>query len=284
MHTVELEAKAKINLTLDVLYKRPDGYHQVEMIMQEISLKDRLTISLLPQKDIRIASNSDAIPNGEENLAFKAAKLIIDEFDLDAGVEIKIFKEIPVAAGLAGGSADAAAVLKGMNELFDLGLSTQELMRLGERLGADVPFCVMGGTALARGKGEELTPLPPVPKANLVLIKPPYTVSTREVYSRLKVDYIRKRPDTRAVIDSIKKGDLEGISRGLCNVLEEVTFEKHPELEGYKEMLKGQGAFGSLMSGSGPAVYGIFEARKDAERAIESMSLPGCRVLISCMG
>ncbi|KXG77837.1 4-diphosphocytidyl-2-C-methyl-D-erythritol kinase [Fervidicola ferrireducens] len=284
MHTVELEAKAKINLTLDVLYKRPDGYHQVEMIMQEISLKDHLVVSLLPGKDIRIVSNSKAIPDGEANLAFKAAKLLMDEFDLDAGVEIKIFKEIPVAAGLAGGSADAAAVLKGMNELFDLGLTTEDLMRFGEKLGADVPFCVMGGTALACGKGEELTRLPAVPPASLVLIKPPYSVSTREVYNRLKINSIRKRPDTQAVIESIKKGDLEGISRGLCNVLEEVTFAKHPELEKFKEMLKARGAFGSLMSGSGPAVYGIFEAKKDAEKAADSLSLPGCRILISCMG
>jgi 4-diphosphocytidyl-2-C-methyl-D-erythritol kinase len=284
LHTVELEAKAKINLTLDVLYKRPDGYHQVEMVMQEISLKDHLVVSLLPGKDIRIVSNSKAIPGGEANLAFKAAKLLMDEFDLDAGVEIKIFKEIPVAAGLAGGSADAAAVLKGMNELFDLGLSTEELMRFGEKLGADVPFCVMGGTALACGKGEELTRLPPVPPASLVLIKPPYSVSTREVYNRLKINSIRKRPDTRAVIESIKKGDLEGISRGLCNVLEEVTFAKHPELEKFKEMLKARGAFGSVMSGSGPAVYGIFETKKDAQKAADSLSLPGCRILISCMG
>ncbi|MDN5331026.1 MAG: 4-diphosphocytidyl-2-C-methyl-D-erythritol kinase [Tepidanaerobacteraceae bacterium] len=284
MHKVELEAKAKVNLTLDVLYKRPDGYHQVEMIMQAISLKDHLVISLLPGREIKIVSNSPAIPGGEENLAFKAAKLMVDEFDLDAGVEIKIFKEIPVAAGLAGGSADAAAVLKGLNELFGLGLTTKDLMRFGEKLGADVPFCVMGGTALARGKGEELTPLPAVPPASLVLIKPPFSVSSREVYNRLNINSIRKRPVTRAVIESIEKGDLEGISRGLCNVLEEVTFAKHPELPGIKEMLKARGALGSLMSGSGPAVYGIFETRHDAEKAAASLSLPGCEIFISCMG
>ncbi|SHM20146.1 4-diphosphocytidyl-2-C-methyl-D-erythritol kinase [Caldanaerovirga acetigignens] len=283
MYAVELEAKAKINLTLDVLYKRPDGYHQVEMIMQEISLRDYLVISLLPKKDIRIVADSKAIPDGEANLAFKAAKLLIEEFNLDAGVEIKIFKEIPVAAGLAGGSADAAAVLKGMNEIFELGLSTEELMLFGEKLGADVPFCVMGGTALACGKGEELSRLPAVPPASLVLIKPPYSVSTREVYNRLKINSIKKRPETQTVIESIKKGDLEGIAKGLCNVLEEVTFAQHPELRKFKEMLKERGAFGSLMSGSGPTVYGIFETKKDAERAATSLSLPGCTILISCM-
>ncbi|MCG0275051.1 MAG: 4-(cytidine 5'-diphospho)-2-C-methyl-D-erythritol kinase [Thermosediminibacteraceae bacterium] len=284
MHTIEREAKAKINLTLDVLYKRPDGYHEVEMIMQSISLKDHISISLLPKKDIKIVNSCRALPDGEDNIAFKAAKLMLDEFDLDAGVEIKIHKEIPIAAGLAGGSADAAAVLEGLNELFRLGLSKEDLMVLGERLGADVPFCVMGGTALARGKGEKLTPLPPVPSASLVLVKPPFSVSTKEVYNRLNINSIKKRPKTEAVIRSIEKGDVEGISQGLCNVLEEVTFAKYPELKNIKKLLLKQGALGSLMSGSGPTVYGIFETKKDAEKAAACLPLSGCRIFISYMG
>ncbi|TYP51656.1 4-(cytidine 5'-diphospho)-2-C-methyl-D-erythritol kinase [Thermosediminibacter litoriperuensis] len=280
MDKVELEARAKINLTLDVLYKRPDGYHEVEMIMQTISLKDRIVITLLPGRDIRIVNSCRELPDGEDNLAFKAAKLMMDEFGLDAGVEIKLFKEIPIAAGLAGGSADAAAVLEGLNELFGLRLSKEALMRLGERIGADVPFCSMGGTALARGKGEQLTPLPPVPPMSLLLVKPPFAVSTKEVYSRLNIKSIKKRPDTEAVIKSIEKGDVDGISQGLCNVLEEVTFAQHPELEIIKAWLVERGALGSLMSGSGPTVYGIFENRRDAERAAVSVP-PGCRIFIT---
>ncbi|ADL06840.1 4-(cytidine 5'-diphospho)-2-C-methyl-D-erythritol kinase [Thermosediminibacter oceani] len=281
MDKVELEARAKINLTLDVLYRRSDGYHEVEMIMQTISLKDRIVITLIPEKGIRIVNSCRELPDGEDNLAFKAAKLMMDEYGLDAGVEIKLFKEIPIAAGLAGGSADAAAVLEGLNELFGLGLPKEALMRLGEMIGADVPFCTMGGTALARGKGEKLTPLPPVPPMNLLLVKPPFAVSTREVYNRLKIDSITKRPDTEAVIRSIEKGDVDGISRGLCNVLEEVTFAQHPELGIIKAWLVERGAMGSLMSGSGPTVYGIFENRRDAERAAASMPLSGCRIFIS---
>lgn len=272
MHRFEIDVKAKINLTLDVLYKRQDGYHEVEMIMQTISLSDRVSMRLLPEKEIRILCEAPGVPLNEENTAYKAAKLMMDKFNLDAGLEIEIKKNIPVAAGLAGGSADAAAVLMGINEIFDLKKELGQLMELGKIIGADVPFSIMGGTAVARGIGEKLEPLPGLKDIVILLVKPPYFVSTKEVYSRLNVGNIIKRPDTIGIIDKIKRADVRGIAEGLCNVLEEVTFKMHPELERIKEAMKERGALGSLMSGSGPTIYGIFESLKDAQKAAEKFN------------
>ncbi|MGB9841000.1 4-(cytidine 5'-diphospho)-2-C-methyl-D-erythritol kinase [Thermovenabulum sp.] len=272
MHIFEIDVKAKINLTLDVLYKRQDGYHEVEMIMQTISLSDRVSMRLLPKKEIRILCEAPGVPLNEENTAYKAAKLMMDKFNLDAGLEIEIKKNIPVAAGLAGGSADAAAVLMGINEIFDLKKDLGQLIKLGKIIGADVPFSIMGGTAVARGIGEKLEPLPGLKDIVVLLVKPPYFVSTKEVYSRLNVGNIIKRPDTIGIIDKIKRADVRGIAEGLCNVLEEVTFKMHPELFGIKEAMKERGALGSLMSGSGPTIYGIFESLKDAQKAAEKFN------------
>ncbi|KYO67283.1 4-(cytidine 5'-diphospho)-2-C-methyl-D-erythritol kinase [Thermovenabulum gondwanense] len=281
MHRFEMDVKAKINLTLDVLYKRQDGYHEVEMIMQTISLSDRVSIRLLPEKEIRILCEAPGVPLNEENTAYKAAKLMMDKFNLDAGLEIDIKKYIPVAAGLAGGSADAAAVLMGINEIFDLKKDLGQLMELGKIIGADVPFSIMGGTAVARGIGEKLEPLPGLKDIVVLLVKPPYFVSTKEVYSRLNVGNIKKRPDTMGTIDKIKRADVRGIAEGLCNVLEEVTFKMHPELERIKEAMKERGALGSLMSGSGPTVYGIFESLKDAQKAAEKFNGNNNTVIIT---
>lgn len=279
MFKLDIDARAKINLTLDVLYRRPDGYHEVEMIMQSIALKDHLTLELLSTSTVEVCCDIPGLPCDESNLAYKAAKLMIKEFNLDAGVKITLDKNIPLAAGLAGGSADAAAVMTGMNELFDLKKTAEELMMLGKTIGADIPFCIHGGTAVARGIGEKLTPLKPVTKVGLLLVKPPGGVSTKQVYSRLDVKNIKTRPDTPAMIRNIIKKDVETMAKGLCNVLEEVTFELYPKLPLIKDELKRNGAMGSLMSGSGPTVYGIFETREDAKRAAEKM-LKGDRTII----
>lgn len=279
MFKLDVDARAKINLTLDVLYRRPDGYHEVEMIMQSIALKDHLTLELLPGRAIEVSCSTPELLCDESNLAYKAAKLMIEEFSLDAGVKITLNKNIPLAAGLAGGSADAAAVMIGMNELFGLKKSEEDLMMLGKTIGADIPFCIHGGTAVARGIGEKLTPLKPVPKIALLLVKPHYSVSTKQVYSRLNVKDIKSRPDTAAMIRTILNEDVAAMAKGLCNVLEEVTFGLYPELSFIKEELRKNGALGSLMSGSGPTVYGIFETRSAAQRAAAKM-IHGNRTVI----
>lgn len=283
MEKLTLEACAKINLTLDVLFKRPDGYHEIEMIMQTISLKDELSLKLTPRPVIRISSDCPALPQDEANLAYKAAKLMMDEFQLDAGVEIYIDKKIPIAAGLAGGSTDAAAVIVGINEMFQLNLPQAELMALGKKIGADVPFCIVGGTALARGIGEKIIPLKPLSNFGLVLVNPPYFVSTKEVYSRLNVKTIQKRPDTCAMIEHIEQQDIGKIASGLCNVLEEVTLKLYPELDMIKKCLISQGALGSLMSGSGPTVFGLFESVQDAQKAADRINLGGHNIHVCKM-
>lgn len=281
MFKLDVDARAKINLTLDVLYRRPDGYHEVEMIMQSIALKDHLTLELLPGRAIEVCCSTPELLGDESNLAYKAAKLMIEEFSLDAGVKITLNKNIPLAAGLAGGSADAAAVMIGMNELFGLKKSEEDLMMLGKTIGADIPFCIHGGTAVARGIGEKLTPLKPVPKIALLLVKPHYSVSTKQVYSRLNVKDIKSRPDTAAMIRTILNEDVAAMAKGLCNVLEEVTFGLYPELSFIKEELRKNGALGSLMSGSGPTVYGIFETRSAAQRAAARMDTGNKAIIIS---
>lgn len=281
MQKIDIDAKAKINLTLDVLSKRPDGYHEVEMIMQSIDLKDHLIIELIPQKKIELSTNCKDLPVDERNIVYKAANLMINEFDLDAGVKIKLVKEIPLAAGLAGGSSDAAATMLGINELFDLKKSKQELMILGKEIGADVPFCIHGGTALARGIGEKIMPLKPIPEMKLLLIKPPFFVSTKDVYNRLDIKNIEKRPDNKKVIRAIEDQDICQISKGLCNVLEEVTFDIHPELLKIKNWLLKNKALGSLMSGSGPTIFGIFENKDDIKKVLDNMPFAQCVSFIS---
>lgn len=281
MRKICIDARAKVNLTLDVLHKRQDGYHEVEMIMQSINLKDRVVVEKICRPHIEIIVENSELPTDQRNLAFKAAKIMMDEFNLERGVKITLHKEIPLAAGLAGGSSDAAAVILAINELFDIKKTKEELMPLGKCIGADVPFCLLGGTALATGIGEQLQVLDPVPNFSLLLIKPPYAVSTKEVYSRLNIKNIQNRPNTKAMLESIKRQDIQGIAHGLCNVLEEVTFTLHPELKNIKEQLLKRGALGSLMSGSGPTVFGIFESKKEAFRAAQEFSQDEARVFVT---
>lgn len=251
-----IKAPAKINLTLDVLHKRPDGYHEVEMIMTTVDLADRLELESLEKNEIRIISHNRFVPDDSRNLAYQAAKLLKERYHIKKGVSIQIDKIIPVAAGLAGGSSDAAAALKGLNQLWDLGLSLDELAQLGAEIGSDVSFCVYGGTALATGRGEKIEHLPSPPNCWVVLAKPTIGVSTGEVYKNLKLDRM-KRPDTRAMIEAIKENNYEKMCRNMGNVLESVTLQVHPEVALIKEQMIRFGADAVLMSGSGPTVFGL---------------------------
>ncbi|MCP3764495.1 4-(cytidine 5'-diphospho)-2-C-methyl-D-erythritol kinase [Domibacillus sp. A3M-37] len=251
-----IKAPAKINLTLDVLHKRPDGYHEVEMIMTTVDLADRLELESLNKNEIRIISHNRFVPDDSRNLAYQAAKLLKDRYGIKTGVSIQIDKVIPVAAGLAGGSSDAAAALKGLNQLWNLGLSLDELAELGAEIGSDVSFCVYGGTALATGRGEKIEHLPTPPNCWVVLAKPTIGVSTGEVYKNLKLDRM-KRPDTNAMIEAIKENDYNKMCQNMGNVLESVTLYAHPEVALIKEQMIRFGADAVLMSGSGPTVFGL---------------------------
>lgn len=251
-----VKAPAKINLSLDVLHKREDGYHEVEMIMTTIDLADRLELTLLEQDEIKIISHNRFVPDDQRNLAYQAALLLKERFHVKSGVEIAIEKTIPVAAGLAGGSSDAAAVLRGLNKLWKLGLSVDQLAEIGAEIGSDVSFCVYGGTALATGRGEVITKLPAAPTCWVVLAKPFIGVSTADVYRRLNINGIQ-HPKTKEMIRAIEQGDYKGVCGHVGNVLEDVTFTLHPEVAQIKEQMKRFGADAVLMSGSGPTVFGL---------------------------
>ena len=258
MESIRLKARAKINRGLDVLRKREDGYHDVRMVMQTIGIYDRLIITRIPEEDIRIKSNLFFLPVNENNLIYKAAKLLKDSFGFAGGVEIDLNKFIPVSAGLAGGSTDAASTLFGLNRLFDLGLSTKDLMELGVSIGADVPYCVMRGTALAEGIGEKLTALPPLPRCWILIAKPPINVSTKLVYESLDMNGVDRHPDIDGLIDAIKRQDINGVCSLMGNVLENVTVPLYPVIESIKNDMMDNGAINAMMSGSGPTVFGIF--------------------------
>ncbi len=270
MNSIELKARAKINLSLDVLGKRPDGYHDIRMIMQTISLHDKIYLEIIP-KGIEIESDCRWIPSDSDNIAYKAADLLIKEYNISNGVKIRIRKEIPVAAGLAGGSADAAAVLKGMNILFNLNIGETDILSFGKRIGADVPFCLKGGTILAEGIGEVLTDIGPMPKVDIVLVKPKISVSTAWVYKNLDLGKVTKRPDTDFLLSAIKENKIDLIAQNMRNVLESVTERKYAIIEEIKNKLVRFGAVGSMMSGSGPTVFGIFRDKDSALKAVEHL-------------
>ncbi len=269
MKSIKLKAYGKINLGLDVLGKRDDRYHDLDMIMQSVDLHDVITITKNDSGEITVKSSTSKIPNDKSNLAYRAAKLLMEEFNIEKGVEIEIEKNIPISGGMAGGSADCAAVLKGMNKLFKLKLTEQQLMARGVRLGADVPFCIMGKTARAEGIGEVLTPIPNKLKGYLVIAKPPISVSTGFAYGQIDKVKIKNRPDTEGIIDAVKENDLNSLAKTICNVFEEVTIPEHKEIEEIKRKLKDCGALNAMMSGSGPTVFGIFEDKKKAVEAID---------------
>jgi 4-diphosphocytidyl-2-C-methyl-D-erythritol kinase len=249
------KAPAKINLLLDVLHKRPDGYHEVEMIMTMVDLADRVEMTELPRDTIIISSQAGYIPLDEKNLAFQAARLIKERYQVRQGVYIHLDKHIPVAAGLAGGSSDAAATLRGLNRLWGLHIPTEELQQLAAELGSDIPFCITGGTALARGRGEVLEPIEAPPQCWVILAKPPINVSTADVYGRLNAAAIEHHPSASAMIDAIRQGDFHRMCAQMGNVLEDVTIPMHPEVKQIKDLMLRLGADGAMMSGSGPTVF-----------------------------
>ncbi|MCD8197668.1 MAG: 4-(cytidine 5'-diphospho)-2-C-methyl-D-erythritol kinase [Lachnospiraceae bacterium] len=274
---IQLRALAKINLGLDVLRRREDGYHEVKMIMQTVTLHDELELHRTKEAGIRVETNLPYLPTNENNLVYKAAKLLMDEFTIRDGLMIRLTKRIPVAAGMAGGSSDGAAVLWGMNQMYDLGLSREALMERGVRLGADVPYCVMRGTALAEGIGEKLKPLPSMPRCTILIAKPGVNVSTRFAYENLHANELRpeQHPDVDAMIEALERGDLQLLASRMGNVLESVTEPLYPAIGGIKQCMLENGALGALMSGSGPTVFGIFEKRSAARGAFAAIKSAG---------
>ena len=268
---ISLKALAKINLGLDVVRRREDGYHEVRMIMQTIQLYDRLDIKRTQEPGIQIQTNLSFLPVNENNLIYKAAKLLMDEFSITDGVSVKLDKRIPVAAGMAGGSTDAAAMLIGVNRLFSLGLTKRQLMERGVQIGADVPYCIMRGTALAEGIGEALSPLPPMVKCPVLIAKPSISVSTKFVYQNLKLDDTTIHPDIDRLIADIKAKNLHDIAAHMGNVLETVTIPNYPVIDEIKKHMLSNGAVGAMMSGSGPTVFGLFDDEDTAKKAYKAM-------------
>lgn len=275
MDRMELKALGKINLGLDVLGRRENGYHDVRMVMQTLYLYDRVTLIKKEEPGIEIESNLYFLPKDSGNIAWKAANLLMEEFGIPGGIKIILNKYIPVAAGMAGGSSNAAAVLYGMNKMYQLGLSQQELMDRGVKLGADVPYCIMRGTVLAEGIGEILSPLPPMPKCQILIAKPAVSVSTKAVYEAIDSKEIEDHPDIDGIIDGLKKQDLNKIAASMGNVLEKVTIDMHPEIAQIKNCMLEHGALGAMMSGSGPTVFGIFRSCKAAQEAYEKVKAQG---------
>ncbi|MBQ8184648.1 MAG: 4-(cytidine 5'-diphospho)-2-C-methyl-D-erythritol kinase [Lachnospiraceae bacterium] len=273
MDRMQLRALAKINLGLDVLRRREDGYHEVKMIMQTVRMYDQIELRKTRDKDIHVQTNLYYLPANENNLVYKAAKLLKDEFSIDQGIAIDLKKFIPVAAGMAGGSSDAAAVLFGMNRMFQLGLGQQELMERGVKIGADVPYCIMRGTALAEGIGEKLTPLPPMPQCHILIAKPAISVSTKFVYENLHANELTDHPDVDGMVAALENQDLKGITSRMDNgnVLERVTIPAHPVIAQIKDFMRAQGALNAMMSGSGPTVFGIFDDPAAAKRAYHKL-------------
>ncbi len=269
MNQVSEKAYAKVNLSLDVLKRRSDGYHEVKMIMQTVGIYDVLTLFKTESKEIVLKVGDAPLPCDRDNLVYKAAELVMQRFDLPEGVEITLKKNIPIAAGMAGGSSDAAAVFRGMNRLFNLKMSLSDMQELGVKIGADIPYCIMGGTALSEGIGEILSQLPAPPKAFLLIAKPDIDVSTKFVYENLHADTLTYHPDVDGMVQALKQGDLEGITDRMGNVLETVTEKAYPVIGEIKTLMKAQGAENALMSGSGPTVFGIYKEKKCAEKAYE---------------
>lgn len=262
-------AKAKVNLTLDILGKRNDGYHEVSMIMQSIGLADIVTLE--EADDITVETDIAELADDHTNIAYRAAELLRDTYAPDRGAHIRIKKNIPLAAGLAGGSTDAGAVLLGLNDLWGLGLDIDTLTALGGKLGSDVPFCMIGGTMLAAGRGEILTSVPALETMPLILVKPPVGVSTAAVYRGYRADRVHNHPTADTMIDAIRSKDKTRIYEAMGNVLETVTIPLHPEIEEIKQALIAEGAERAMMSGSGPTVFAFAPTAEDAERIADTI-------------
>ena len=276
-----MEGRAKINLTLDILGTREDGFHEVAMVMQAVGLSDVLTLEKREAPGVGLSIDVSWLRADEKNLAYRAAKLMQEEYHLPGGVEIHLTKRIPMAAGLAGGSADAAAVLRGMDELYELGAGDEKLCELGARLGSDIPFTLMGGTMLATGRGEVLRRLPDFPETFVVLAKPHVSVSTAWAYGAYDTHPAEQHPDNDAMIRAIEAGDRRKAASFLCNVLESATIKRYEVISKLKEMMKEAGAMASLMSGSGPTVFGLAETQEQAENIAAAVRLPDVDVFIT---
>lgn len=274
MDSIWINAPAKINIGLDVLRRREDGYHEVKMIMQSIRLFDRLTLTKSTAPGIRLQTNLRFLPVNEDNLVYRSAKLLMEEFGIKEGVDIQLEKRIPVAAGMAGGSTDAASCMLALNDLFELGLTKRQLMKRGVKLGADIPYCILKGTVLSEGIGEILSTIPKMPDCHVLICKPGIHVSTKFVYSNLVLDENTPHPDIDSMITAMKNKNLQELCGLLGNVLETVTIPAHPEIESIKKCMLDNGALGSLMSGSGPTVFGIYDDFEKAKAAKEK-----CRAL-----
>ena len=264
---LELKAYAKVNLGIDVIGKRPDGYHEVRMIMQTVKLYDRITMEKNDSGNIILSTNLPYLPVNEKNLVYRAIDMIRNAYGITDGVTASIVKRIPVAAGMAGGSSDAAAAFVGMNQLFHLGITQQELMDYGVKLGADIPYCIMRGTALSEGIGEILTPLPPIPNCWFLIVKPTFSMSTKFVYENLHLDEIAVHPDIDGMKEALYQRNLIGVTDRMENVLEQVTKKHYPAIGEIKDIMRKEGALNALMSGSGSTVFGIFKSKETAEKA-----------------
>ena len=275
MDKLTLKAMAKINLGLDVVRRRPDGYHEVRMIMQTVGLYDRLTFEKTKEDTLRLESSMKRLPTDGNNLIIRAASLLKEEFGIREGLSIRLDKRIPVAAGMAGGSTDAAAALTAVNRMFDLGLTEEQLKERAVKIGADVPYCLQGGTALSEGIGEILTALPPAPACHVVVAKPSIHVSTKWVYQNLHLEQVTEHPDIDGMTESIRQGDYAGVVRRLSNVLESVTVPRYPVIAQIRDFLRENGADGALMSGSGPTVFALFDDRQRARQALDALQKTG---------
>ena len=275
MDKLELKALGKVNLGLDILGRKENGYHEVRMVMQTVYLYDRVILERSKIPGIRLETNLNFLPVNENNIAYKAAELLKKEFGIDEGIKIILDKHIPVAAGMAGGSSNAAAVLFGMNRLYGLGLSEEELKKRGVNLGADVPYCIMRGTVLAEGIGERLTPLPSIPKCYVLIAKPPLSASTETVYEKYDALTQVEHPDIDGIIQGLENSDIQRVASGMGNVLEQVMLKEYPVIGQIKKAMLDLGALGALMSGSGPTVFGLFDSRSQARMAARKIKSRG---------
>lgn len=272
MPTLTVPAYAKLNLTLDVLERRPDGYHDLCMVMQSVTLSDTLTVSVQPGSGVHVNTNLDFLPSDGRNLAILAARQFLVHTGKKLAVDIELEKRIPVCAGMGGGSSDAAAVLRALNDLTGAGLSPVELAGVGEAVGSDVPYCVLGGTALAEGRGEKLTPLTPLQPCTVVVCKPPFPISTPELFRAISGRKLRRRPDTAGLLDALSNRDLTGTARRMYNVFEDVLSPRQERtVAELKARLIARGALGACMSGTGPTVFGLFDGPAAAERAARDL-------------
>ncbi|RQD74672.1 MAG: 4-(cytidine 5'-diphospho)-2-C-methyl-D-erythritol kinase [Candidatus Syntrophonatronum acetioxidans] len=281
MHKIFFPAKAKINISLDVLHKRPDGFHQVEMIMQSIALADMVILEENTSSRVNFYCSHPQVPRDDSNLVIKAANLLRENSPRKKGCNIKLEKKIPLGAGLAGGSTDAAAVLLALNRLWELNMSLEELMELGSKLGSDIPFCMKGGTCLAQGRGELLEELPALPSLWVLLVVFPFSVSTAEIYGGLDLNKIEGRPHTTSLLSALKDQDIKGMQEHMGNVLEGVTLHKYPQVARVKEELYERGLRGVQMTGSGPTLFCLSSSREELEKPLYSPPLEGVKVMIT---